>query len=233
MRNALTLAALLFSTTIAGLAQTQSPVPLFNGRDLSGWSADVPAKDKDPNLPPSFAVRSNMLVSMGNPPGHLITEKTYSNYRLDVEYRFPGEPGNCGILVHASKPRALYEMFPQSIEVQLMSGNAGDFWVIREDIEVPDMEKRRGPKEKWGGGDKDARRILNLTDDSEKPLGEWNILRIECLDRAIKVWVNGDQVNSGFNCTKNEGKIVVQAEGAVVEFRKIELTPLKSASGAQ
>lgn len=233
MRNALTIAALLVSSTIFSPAETQSTVALFNGRDLSGWTADVPAKDKDTNLPPSFVVRSNILVSMGNPPGHLITEKTYGNYRLDVEYRFPGEPGNCGILVHASKPRALYEMFPQSIEVQLMSGNAGDFWVIREDIEVPDMEKRRGPKEKWGGGDQDARRILNLTDDSEKPLGEWNKLRIECLDRTLKVWVNGDLVNSGFNCTKNEGKIAVQAEGAVVEFRKIELSPLKSTTGAQ
>lgn len=227
MRTSLIIAALV-SSTLLGFTEAQTTISLFNGRDLSGWVTDVPAKDKDTNLPPSFVVRSNLLVSMGNPPGHLVSEKQYSNYRLDVEYRFAGEPGNCGVLVHASKPRALYEMFPQSVEVQLMSGNAGDFWVIREDIEVPDMEKRRGPKEKWGGGDKDARRILNLTDNSEKPPGEWNKLKIECLDRTIKVWVNGDLVNAGFNCTKNEGKIAVQAEGSVVEFRRIELTPLQT-----
>jgi hypothetical protein len=80
----------------------------------------------------------------------LITDSVYQNYRLEVEYRFAGRPGNCGVLVHASTPRALYGMFPKSLEVQMMHENAGDFWCIVEDITVPDMETRRGPKEEWG-----------------------------------------------------------------------------------
>lgn len=203
-------------------------IPLFNGRDLSNWDVDVPERDTDPNAPPSFAVRDGMLVSLGKPPGHLITKQAYRNYRLEAEYRFPGEPGNCGILVHASRPRALYKMFPQSIEVQMHSGNAGDFWVIQEDIRVPDMEKRRPrkPGEKWGGAEGDARRILNLTDGSEKPLGEWNTMVIEARDRSISVWVNGQLVNQGFDATADHGKIAVQAEGTEVEFRKLQLGPL-------
>ena len=43
------------------------------------------------------------------------------------------------MLVHASTPRALYRMFPKSIEVQMFHRNAGDFWCIVEDITVPDM----------------------------------------------------------------------------------------------
>lgn len=204
----------------------QGTHPLFNGRDLTGWVSDVPAKDKDPNLAPTFIVRSNLLVSLGKPPGHLITEKEYREYRLDVEYRFPGKGGNCGVLVHASKPRALYAMFPQSIEVQMLSGNAGDFWCIQENIEVPNMEKRRnGPKEKWGGSEGDERHIRNLTDNSEKPLGEWNHMKIECRGDTVKVWVNGELVNEGFNATADHGKIALQAEGTEVEFRKVELTP--------
>lgn len=199
---------------------------LFNGKDLSGWIPDVPEADKNKNLPPSFIVRSNCLVSLGEPRGHLLTEKEFKNYRLEVEYRFPGKPGNCGVLVHASKPRALYDMFPQSIEVQMESGNAGDFWVIQEDIEVPDMEKRRGPKANWGGSEGKERHIRNLTDHSEKALGQWNRMRIECRDRTIHVWVNGEKVNEGFNATADHGKIALQAEGAEVEFRKVDLTPL-------
>ena len=42
-------------------------MPLFNGKDLSGWKPDVPAKDKDPNAPDSFIVRDGMLVSLGLP----------------------------------------------------------------------------------------------------------------------------------------------------------------------
>jgi hypothetical protein len=229
MRTVLLL-TLLASFAAAGAPATSPDrvVPLFNGKDLSGWEADVPARDTNPNAPPSFIVRDGTLVSMGKPEGHLVTTQAYRDYRLEVEYRFPGKGGNCGVLVHASRPRALYKMFPASIEVQMMSGNAGDFWVIQEDIQVPDMEKRRprAAGEKWGGAEGDARRILNLTDNSEKPLGEWNTMVIEARDREIMVWVNGDLVNHGTNATVNQGKIALQAEGTEVEFRKVEIGPL-------
>jgi hypothetical protein len=232
--------ALLSITAMTLLLQTppaEPPVvptrvtPLFNGRDLAGWKADVPEKDTNPSAPDSFIVRNGLLVSLGTPGGHLITEKSYRNYRLEVEYRFAGKPGNCGVLVHASRPRALYKMFPQSIEVQMMHENAGDFWCIEENIEVPDMEKRRPRKEgeKWGGSEGDARRILNLTDGSEKPVGEWNRMIIDARDRGIKVWVNGDLVNEGFKCTADRGKIALQAEGSEVEFRKVDIGPLPPA----
>jgi hypothetical protein len=203
------------------------PRPLFNGKDLAGWHVDVPLLDKKPDATPTFIVRDGKLVSLGKPNGHLITEAKYANYRLEVEYRFAGKPGNCGVLVHASKPRALYKMFPKSIEVQMNHRHAGDFWCIVEDITVPDMVKRRGPKEKWGITEGKARRILNLTDDSEKPVGEWNSMVIECVKDAVKVWVNGDLVNHGAKCTATKGQIALQAEGSEVEFRKLLLTPIK------
>lgn len=203
-------------------------VSLFNGKDLSGWKADVPKKDVDKDVPDSFKVRDGMLVSMGVPRGHLITTALYRDYRLQVEYRFAGKKGNCGVLVHSSTPRALYKMFPKSIEVQMNSGHAGDFWCIEENIEVPDMEKRRPKKkdQKFGGSKGDARRILNLTDRSEKPVGEWNTMVIECRGRSVNVWVNGDHVNNGFNSTADRGAIALQAEGVEVEFRKVEIGPL-------
>jgi hypothetical protein len=227
-------AILMFCVSAAALAFAADAVAptrvtkLFNGKDLTGWAADVPAKDTDPNVPPSFVVRDGLVVSKGEPRGHLLTDAAYRDYRLEVEYRFPGKGGNCGVLVHASKPRALYKMFPQSIEVQMQSGDAGDFWCIQENIEVPDMESRRPRKdgEKWGGAEGDARRILNLTDGSEKPLGEWNTMVIEARGRGIKVWVNGDLVNEGSNATADRGRIALQAEGTEVEFRRIDIGPL-------
>lgn len=215
-------AAALSCATLSG----KRSVSLFNGRDLTGWHVDVPKMDNDPNVKSPFIVRDGLLVSLGTPNGHLITDAVYQNYRLEAQYRFPGKPGNCGVLVHASTPRALYHMFPKSIEVQMLHENAGDFWCIVEDISVPDMEKRRGPKEKWGVTEDKARRILNLTDGSEKPVGQWNTMVIECLGNAIKVWVNGDLVNHGYDCTAAKGQIAIQAEGSEVEFRKLQLTPI-------
>ena len=101
---------------------------------------------------------------------------------------------------------------------------AGDFWCIGEDITVPDMQTRRGPKSKWGATEGKDRRIPNLTNGSEKPLGEWNTMIIDCYKNTIKVWVNDDLVNDGTDCTAEKGQIAIQAEGAEVEFRKIALT---------
>jgi hypothetical protein len=207
-------------------SQQSKTLSLFNGKDLSGWHADIPEMDTNAQAHNPFIIRNGMLVSMGTPGGHLITDSIYQDYRLRVEYRFAGKPGNCGVLLHASTPRALYKMFPKSIEAQMEHTNAGDFWCIVEDIKVNDMEKRRGPKENWGTTEGKGRRIINLTDGSEKPVGEWNTMIIECLDRSIKVWVNGTLVNSGFDCTARKGQIALQAEGSEVEFRKVALTAI-------
>ncbi|MEB8329066.1 DUF1080 domain-containing protein [Flavobacteriaceae bacterium KMM 6897] len=209
---------------------TQTTVPLFNGNTLEGWHVDVPEMDTVPSAINPFIIRDGNLVSLGTPRGHLITDAEYKDYRLDIEYRFTGEPGNCGILVHAATPRALYKMFPKSIEVQMEHENAGDFWVIMEDITADNMVARRGPKESWGITEGANRRIENLANGLEKPLGEWNTMVIECLKNEIKVWVNGTLANYGYNTTVSNGQIAVQAEGSEVEFRKLDITPITELS---
>ncbi|HBE70037.1 MAG TPA: hypothetical protein DDW52_17970, partial [Planctomycetaceae bacterium] len=240
-RFVLSHALLVFVTTaflpshglLAGDSKNEQTISLFNGVNLNGWYADVPQADGNPDVSPSFVVRDGMLVSMGVPRGHLITKESFEDYRLEVQYRFAGDPGNCGILVHTDgqRPRALSNMFPASLEVQMKHQSAGDFWCIHENITVPNMEKRRkGPKENWGGKKGQSRHITNLTDGSENPLGQWNTMVIECLDDKVRVWVNGDFVNDGYKCTAQKGQISVQAEGAEVEFSKLELTPINELS---
>jgi hypothetical protein len=226
----LTASAAYVSCLTASASMATEAKSLFNGSDLAGWHMDVPELDKNPDGKKPFVVRDGMLVSLGTPGGHLLTDDEHENYRLTVEYRFTGKPGNCGVLVHASKPRALYGMFPQSVEVQMESGNAGDFWCIREDISVPDMEERRGPKERWGTDGNKLRRIKNLTDDSEHKPGEWNTMVVECVGGEVKVWVNGTLVNHGSEATATKGKIALQAEGSEVEFRKVELEAIDAVS---
>ena len=228
-----TLAFLLVTSFTFSLAQAEEAEShsLFNGKDLEGWHADVPELDGKPDAQSPFIVRDGLLVSLGTPGGHLITDDEYENYRLEVQYRFAGKPGNCGVLVHASEPRALYGMFPKSLEVQMMHENAGDFWCIVQDITVDNMVERRGPESNWGVTAGKGRRILNLTDGSEHKVGEWNTMVIECVGDQVKVWVNGDLVNYGYKCSASKGQLAVQAEGSEVEFRKLEMTPIEELSG--
>jgi len=165
----------VLASLVIGQATTQkmgTPIYLFNTRDLKGWHADVPERDKKPTARMPFIVRDKKLVSLGTPGGHSITDRVYENYRLEIEYRFSATPGNCGVLVHASTPRRLYEMFPQSMEVQMQSGDAGDFWCIGEDIVVP-----------WRSGE-DPKRIGELLRISH---GELSILQTALRTK----WVNG------------------------------------------
>jgi len=225
MKIQLLILSIFLTSCLAKEAQVKT-TSLFNGTDLTGWHIDIPAMDSNPDTLNPFIVRNGMLVSLGTPGGHLITDSVYQDYRLTVEYRFAAQPGNCGVLVHSSTPRALYGMFPKSLEVQMQSGEAGDFWCIVEDIAVPDMVSRRGPEETWGGTEDKNRNIKNLTDDSENPVGEWNTMLIECLGPEVKVWVNGTVVNHGTDCTASKGQIALQAEGSEVEFRLIEISPI-------
>lgn len=202
-------------------------IDLFNGQNLSGWHWDVPDLDDKPEAAPPFFVRNGLLVTAGEPGGHLITDSLMADYRVEFNYRFAAEPGNCGALVHVSKTRRLYDMFPQSIEVQLKHGEAGDFWCIGEDIKVPHMRKRRGPRKDWGVDGEKNRRIPNLTGDVEKSVGEWNNMRIEYCKRKIKVWLNGQLVNYGRRAPKGKGQFALQSEGAEVEFKAIQLSPIK------
>jgi len=228
MKN-LTFGILMMATMFACVTPEQpKPVSLFNGVDLTGWHVDVPAMDLNPDTANPFIVRDSMLVSLGTPGGHLITDPVYTNHPTLAKIRFSRTPGKLGLLVHASTPRALYEMFPKSLEVQMMHENAGDFWCIVEDIVVPDMEARRGPKEEWGITEGKARRIPNLTDGTEKPVGEWNKMVVECVADTIKVWVNETLLNYGTNCTTKRGQIAVQAEGSEVEFRKLEVVGISA-----
>ena len=49
---------------------------------------------------------------------------------------------------------------------------------------------------------------------------------IECFGAEVKVWVNGDLVNHGHDCTARSGQLALQAEGSEGEFRKLPLTPI-------
>jgi len=213
-------AAMILVATLAGSQGGDQPAskPLFNGKDLAGWHIDCPELDKNPNGPKPYEVRNGVLFTPGAPPAHLISDDAFESYRLSVEYRYTERAGNNGILIHCSTPRFFANLLPKCLEVQLMSGGAGDFYTLGEEIEVPDIEKRRVPLT--------GRRIANLTDNSEKPIGQWNTIIVECRADSVIVWVNGDLVNFGYKCSTRKGQIALQCEGAPVEFRKVDLQPL-------
>jgi hypothetical protein len=206
---------LLAVVSSAARADQQETVKLFNGKDLSGWTYHL----ADPNVKMEevWSVEDGVLCCTGKPAGYLITEKSdFKNYQLTLQWRWSAERGgNNGVLVHCSTPGAL-GVWCKSVEVQLAHENAGDFWVIGTELDVEnEAERVRG------------RRHLNLTDGSEKPVGEWNTMEIVCQGDEITVKVNGDLVNHATNVSETQGAIALQSEGTPIQYRDVQLTPLK------
>jgi len=207
---------MVLASTIAS-AEEKGAIALFNGRDLDDWKAVL----SDPSLKKEdyWSVADGILIckGRGKKTGYIRHKRDdFENYTLTLQWRFPaGTPGgNSGVLLHATTPNAL-NVWPKSMEAQLNHQNAGDIWVIGTTCEIENAEKRVV-----------GRRHYNLTDNSEKPIGEWNDYKILCKGDEITIWVNGDLVNHVTKCSQSKGAICLQAEGADIEFRDVRLTPL-------
>ena len=133
---------------------------LWNGRDFAGWKLYTGEPNHD--VTKTWSIKDDIIRCEGKPAGYMRTEKNYADYLFHVEWRWPGKGGNNGVLVHMSGPDVVW---PKSLECQLLSGNAGDFWVIGG-LETAEHAK--------GGKRVKGRRTIKLRDSSEKPLGQWN-----------------------------------------------------------
>jgi hypothetical protein len=210
------LAALLAMSTSAAWAAEGEEVSLFNGKDLAGWSgvlADPKAKTAD-----VWSVADGVLICKGEPRGYLKTDREdFQDYVLTLQWRFPAgsKGGNSGVLVHATTPGVI-GIWPKSLEAQLNHLNAGDVWVIGTTCEIENAAERVK-----------GRRHLNLTDDSERPIGEWNDYEIVCEGDTLSIKVNGVLVNRVTKCSASKGAICLQSEGAEIHFRNIRVRGLK------
>ena len=102
-------------------------VPLFNGRDLSGW---VPV-----NVAPStFTVKEGLIVSTGIPTGTLRTERMYENFVIELEWRHMKPGGNAGLFVWADPITHVGVPFSRGVEVQVLDGHETANYTSHGDI---------------------------------------------------------------------------------------------------
>jgi hypothetical protein len=160
-----------------------------------------------------------------------------------------------GILLHANGPDGNRNPWMASIECQVAQGCVGDFVVIRGRDEAgtvtipvtitsnvvmgPDGRPRWDPTGQpkvysgnqfwWSRHDPEFEELLDRRGrwDVDSPGHNWT--RVDCICRGdrITVLVNGVEVNACYDAYPSSGKILLQAEGFEILFRKFELHPLE------
>jgi len=202
-----------FGDALASGASLGQEAQLFNGRDLTGWESFL--VEEGARMEDVWSVENGILVGKGEPRGHLHTAKDYESFRLVVEWRWPEEPGNSGVLMRITGEPA---MLPNSVEAQLQSGNAGDMYGFQGFKIGGDEERLSEISIGW--------RLAKI-EGAENPPGEWNRYEITVDGERITLYVNGTLVNEATGCDVRPGRIGLQSEGGVIHFRTVTLTPLR------
>ncbi|MBI3880100.1 MAG: DUF1080 domain-containing protein [Verrucomicrobia bacterium] len=225
MKSTALLASLLLFSARALAAESDGFVPLFNGRDLAGWTNINCA-------PETWSVREGMIHCTGQPVGALRTLRQYENFILECEWRHLESAGNSGVFIWGSPISAPGVPFLRGIEVQVLDHGY-----------VTNYERKTGKKAEWFTTHGDVFPIHGAT---MKPIGrhngsrsfpsgefskgtpEWNHYRIVCNSGSLRLHVNGHEVSGGDECNYRKGYLALESEGAAVEFRNLRIKELPS-----
>jgi hypothetical protein len=222
MKYLLTLALTAFALPLLA-AESDGFVPMFNGRDLTGWTNINCA-------PETWTVKAGVIHCTGRPVGALRTLRQYENFILEAEWRHLTSGGNSGVFMWSSPISAPGVPFLRGIEVQVLDhGYAVNY------------EKQNGKKSDWFTTHGDVFPIHGATmkpfgrhhgsrsfpsEDRSKPSPEWNHYRIVATNGVLRLSVNGVEVSGGEECNYRKGYIGLESEGAPVEFRNLRLMEL-------
>lgn len=182
---------------------------LFNGTDLGGWKATGKKE--------VWGAEKGVIFAQGGGGGWLLTEMEFADFELRLQYKMP-KGGNSGVALRSpSSGDPAYD----GMEIQLI-----------DDVGWP------GKLANW----QNTGSIYNVAPAKKinnRPIGEWNDMRIVCNGRKVLIEQNGetlvdanlDDFKKDFKrhpgLLREKGHIGFQSYNLRVEFRNIYLKDLK------
>jgi len=180
----------------------------FTTTDQSNWVYVL----KDTTIEPVsvFKMDKGILKITGISSGYLRTRKVYQEFELNVEWRWTETPGNSGVLVYIQPKDTIW---PVCYQVQQKAGDAGDIICMNG---------------LWAKECTDSLKftVKKMLASNEKPVKEWNNMKVICINRTLRVFVNGMLQNNITGLTAATGFIGFQNEGKPLEFRNLSIINL-------
>jgi len=194
---------------------------LFNGTTLDGWYAYVQG-EKHEDASTIFNVTDSMIRMNGERPGYLMSNQSYSNFELTLDYKWNTEPKyqrgkgkkNSGVMYQV--PDVADKLWPAGIQYQIKEGATGDF-VLLDSVTLEVRGQRNLPGKSV---------VIPRLSENEKTVGEWNQLTIKSYKGTCSQYLNGKLVNEGTKSSSLAGRILLQYEGSPIDFRRLIIKKL-------
>ena len=223
--------------------------PLFNGRDLTGWSTFLSSRGRNNDPQGVIKVEDGMIHILDVPDrgqrqdfGYLATTRSFSNYHLRFQYRWgtkrfaprADSVRDSGVVYHIGGGDRVW---PAGAELQVQEGDTGDFWMLGgATLTTTVASARTSPVRYLEGGTPYTTRpgsyvrvAKGQTRDSRTG---WNTVELIVRgDEAVHI-VNGAVVNRAVRLRGaggsplTAGRVAFQVEGAEVYYRNIEIMPV-------
>jgi 3-keto-disaccharide hydrolase len=210
-------ACLCLLLTTAAAPRSEQWNPLWNGRNLDGWSTwlsgPAPASPVF-SVVPDVDGRAAIRIS-GQVFGEMRTTESFQNYHVRLQFKWgvakwpprdkPETPRDSGLLYHVHAPPGENgRVWARSIELQIQEHDVGDLYAIGSAIGV--RAKRRSgsnppeyeydPHGEWwffSQSHGSLGRCIKQP-DNEKPTGEWNTVELVAFGEESIHIVNGKVV---------------------------------------
>jgi hypothetical protein len=215
LRHLLAAAAAAAGTVAASAQPPAGFAPVFNGKDLTGWKAT--------GEPKAWSVEDGMIVCKSGGGGYLLTEQEYGDFELKFQYRWSKEGGNSGVgLRTPMKGDPAY----QGMEIQLIDDEG---WEKVHKFKL-------APYQHTGS----IYDVVPARQQANRPIGEWNDVRIVCKGPQVLVEQNGKELvkaNLGDHkdraeknhpgLKRDKGHLGFQSYNIRVEFKDVVVKELK------
>ncbi len=220
LRTLVPLTMLAFAAPLAA-QDADGFVPLFNGRDMTGWVRVNGAED-------TFTARDGMIIDTGVPIGVMRSARMYENFILEYEWRHMKSGGNSGCFAWSDGLPNTGGPFPRGIEVQVLDPGyavahkgANEWFTTHGDL----FPVRGATMTPTGRISKTGQRSFP-TEDRTKPSPEWNHYHLVANAGELRLSVNGKEVTVGKDCVPRKGYLSLEAEGSEAHFRNLRIKEL-------
>ena len=184
------------------------------------WYAFTKTSNERVKASEVYEFTDRMIRMHGDNIGYLMTNKSYKNFELALEFRWNIEEKynknkakkNSGVMynIPADSPDNIW---PKGIQFQIKENTTGDFIFLNNITAIVNGKLvEAGPSV-----------TFPKFSANENPDGEWNQVLIRSFNGKISQYLNGKLVNQCVEASSKEGKISLNYEGSPIDFRNIHL----------